>query len=284
MTRDQETTSAATAVVNAGLQEDPAAMDVALAKVKDPNQLGIGEARVVAPSGQVIGGNADQMAASTNAMQNYRPNRVGRTGAGGGIVISNQVDRPSGVIGKLPIMELTKGGLSGPRFALRPRKGVEEAGVVAQGAIGAINAKGGYDERIARNQTDAARANADAARVDAGLDRTSKEKIAQGANEAAVTVGLAKNLTYKEQLKQRMHTTAFMAQMQQLREAAKNAVTDADKLAIQQHEDELVSAFQTASQAAPQPVASGETIRITRGGRPGTINAKDFNPATDVRL
>ena len=146
----------------------------------------------------------------------------------------------------------------GAYFNLRPRKGVEEANAAAQGAIGAIHANRPYDERIAKNATEAARSNADAARVDAGLDRTSKENIEKGKNEAVVTVGLAKNMTYKDQLKQRMNTTAFMAQMQQLRDAAKNAVTDADKLAIQQHEDELVQSFQTASQAAAQPTAPAE--------------------------
>jgi hypothetical protein len=173
---------------------------------------------------------------------------------------------------------------SGPYFNLRPRKGVEEANAVAAGAIGAINAKGGYDERIAENTTDAARANADAARVDAGLDRASKEKIAQGTNEAAVTVGVGRNLNYADRLKQQMNTSAFMAQMSHLREAAKTAITDADKEAIKAEEERLVTEFRSSgAQPTPAP-AAGAKIRITRGGRPGTINPADFNPATDVRL
>jgi hypothetical protein len=178
---------------------------------------------------------------------------------------------------------------SGPYFNLRPRKGVEEANAVAAGAIGAINAKGGYDERIADKSLAASQADKAAARTEAGMDRTSKENIEKGKNEAAVAVGVGKNLNYSDRLKQNMNTSAFMAQMSHLREAAKTAITDADKEAITAEEQRLVAEFRgggaapAAGAATPAP-AVGEKIRITRGGKPGTINPADFNPATDVRL
>jgi hypothetical protein len=72
--------------------------------------------------------------------------------------------------------------------------------------------------------------------------------------------------------------------MSHLREAAKTAITDADKEAIKAEEERLVTEFRSSG-AQPTPVpAAGAKIRITRGGRPGTINPADFNPATDVRL
>jgi hypothetical protein len=148
---------------------------------------------------------------------------------------------------------------SAPFFNLRPRKGVEEANAVAQGAIGAINAKGGYDERIAKNTTDAARANADAARVDAGLDRASKEKIAQGANEAAVKSAEAKVLTASQKIQRGVERDIFMTTLASYQKARDAEFDPAKKQEWEVKIDALDDAYKAAvlGNPAPNPSAGG---------------------------
>ncbi len=176
---------------------------------------------------------------------------------------------------------------SAPFFNLRPRKGVEEANAAGEAAIGAINAKGGFDERIAGQNIDASRYEHEAARIEAGLERKSREGIARDGNETAVTIGIAKAQNARNQLRQRMETSAFLAQHKALEDEMGKLFLPEEKAVVKKHMEDLVREFKSSGQAESagiQKPSDAGRIRITRGGKTGTINPADFNPATDVRL
>lgn len=87
-------------------------------------------------------------------------NRVGSTTSGGGIVVSNSIDRPSGVIGTLPPRELIKGGMTGPTFNLRPSKVERAATIAGDQAIKLAGVQGATAENVARSGAEAAKSQA----------------------------------------------------------------------------------------------------------------------------
>lgn len=136
----------------------PAAL--APAATPNPYNLQAGEARIVAPSGQVIQGNAGQMADATNAVQRMARPAIGSTTAGGGTVISGDVERRSGIIGQRPISPPSDLIKSKAYRAGIPSRDERLSSQQIQAAMGLQAQKGATDIRLGEIAADTSRNNA----------------------------------------------------------------------------------------------------------------------------
>ncbi|MEI6165925.1 MAG: hypothetical protein WCS52_01905 [bacterium] len=207
---------AARSLSNSGLDTNAAAQ-VALDHARDPNKLGIGEVRVVAPNGRIFRGNGTQVSNAVSAVRNFARPAIGSTTPGGGIVVSNDVERGSGgVMGtpRLPSESIRRmvESFDGPHFNLRPSRDERVAGVIGRNQLA-------IEQQQAQHALTLARAGFSPDQIKHAIEREkmqNEKDIAAGRDRATVSAADSHSKALVESSKNRGDTSIERARQNQM--------------------------------------------------------------------